>query len=62
MHTTSYIIFIANPRGKKAAKDDFGCKNPIYKRCCDIAKYHGKIENTMKPSQVKPIDYAAIAS
>ena len=40
--------------------DGFDMEDPINKKFWENENYHHKIENTLKPSEVKPDDYEAI--
>jgi len=60
LHEAGYEIDFVSPKGGKAPVDGFDLKDPVNKKFWDDAVYHAKIRNTMKPSEVKPADYAAI--
>jgi putative intracellular protease/amidase len=60
LHDAGYEIDFVSPKGGKAPVDGFNLEDPINKKFWDDSKYRTKIENTMKPSEVKPADYFAI--
>jgi putative intracellular protease/amidase len=60
LHNAGYEIDFVSPKGGKAPVDGFNLEDSINKKFWDDTKYRTKIENTMKPSQVKTEDYAAI--
>ncbi|PZR22409.1 MAG: type 1 glutamine amidotransferase domain-containing protein [Flavobacterium psychrophilum] len=60
LHNAGYTIDFVSPKGGKAPVDGFDLKDPVNKAFWENAEYHNKIENTLKPSQVNPADYAAI--
>lgn len=55
-----YEIDFVSPKGGKAPVDGFNLSDAVNKKFWNDATYRKKIENTMKPSQVKPENYAAI--
>ena len=57
-----YEIDIMSPQGGKAPYDEsgFDMTDSINKEFWENEKYQGKIENTLKPSEVDPKDYRAI--
>jgi len=55
-----YEIDFVSPQGGKAPVDGFDLKDPVNKMFWENTEYHHKIENTMKPSEVKVNEYAAI--
>lgn len=60
LREAGYEIDFVSPRGGKAPVDDFNMKDPINKKFWDNVTYRTKIEHTLKPSDVKPEQYAAI--
>lgn len=60
LHDAGYVIDFVSPKGGKAPVDGFDLSDPVNKKFWENAEYHKKIENTLKPSDVKPGDYAAI--
>lgn len=55
-----YEIDFVSPQGGNPPVDGFDLKDPINKAFWEDSVYHAKIENTMKPSEVNPEEYAAI--
>jgi putative intracellular protease/amidase len=55
-----YTIDFVSPKGGKAPVDGFNLNDATNKAFWEDAVYHPKIENTMKPSDVNPAEYAAI--
>lgn len=55
-----YEIDFVSPQGGKAPVDGFDLSDSVNQKFWDNASYRQKVENTMKPSEVKPKDYAAI--
>ena len=60
LHNAGYEIDIVSPKGGKAPVDGFNLEDPINKKFWDNTKYRNKIENTLKPSEIKTEDYSAI--
>ncbi|WP_218918554.1 type 1 glutamine amidotransferase domain-containing protein [Flectobacillus major] len=60
LHKAGYEIDFVSPKGGKAPVDGFNLEDTVNKKFWENAKYHTKIENTRKPSQIKPKEYAAI--
>jgi putative intracellular protease/amidase len=60
LHTEGYEIDFVSPQGGKAPVDGFHLEDPINKKFWDDTKYRTKIENTLKPGEVKAEDYSAI--
>jgi putative intracellular protease/amidase len=60
LHTAGYEIDFVSPQGGKAPVDGFNLEDPINRKFWENTTYRTKIENTMKPREVKPNDYAAI--
>ncbi len=60
LHQAGYEIDFVSPKGGKAPVDGFNLNDPINKKFWDDAKYRTKVENTLKPSEVKAEDYSAI--
>ena len=60
LHEAGYEIDIVSPKGGKAPIDGFNLEDPINKKFWDDIKYRAKIENTLKPEEVKAEEYAAI--
>lgn len=60
LHNEGYEIDFVSPKGGKAPVDGFNLNDPINKKFWEDKTYHGKIENTLKPSQINPNDYIAI--
>lgn len=55
-----YEIDFVSPKGGKAPVDGFDLNDKINKEFWENAVYRQKIENTKKPSETHPKDYAAI--
>jgi putative intracellular protease/amidase len=60
LHNAGYEIDFVSPKGGKAPVDGFNLNDTVNKKFWDNAEYRAKIENTMKPSEVKTEQYAAI--
>lgn len=60
LQEAGYEIDFVSPKGGKAPVDGFDLTDSVNKRFWEDESYHNKIENTLKPSQVNPADYAAI--
>ncbi|POY37591.1 type 1 glutamine amidotransferase domain-containing protein [Solitalea longa] len=60
LHRAGYEIDFVSPKGGKAPVDGFNLEDATNKEFWNDAKYRAKIENTMKPSEVKPEEYSAI--
>lgn len=60
LHNAGYEIDFVSPQGGKAPVDGFNLEDAVNKKFWEDKKYRAKIENTMKPSEVKPNEYAAI--
>lgn len=55
-----YEIEFVSPKGGKAPVDGFNLDDAANKKFWNDTAYRTKIENTFKPSQIKPEDYVAI--
>ncbi|WP_284653266.1 DJ-1/PfpI family protein [Flavobacterium terrisoli] len=55
-----YEIDFVSPKGGKAPVDGFNLGDPVNKKFWNDATYRNKVENTLKPSDINPNDYAAI--
>lgn len=60
LHQAGYEIDFVSPKGGKAPVDGFNLEDEVNKTFWENDKYRTKIENTMKPSEVNPAEYAAI--
>ncbi len=60
LHNAGYEIDFVSPKGGKAPVDGFNLEDTINKKFWDDTKYRAKIENTIKPGEVKPEEYCAI--
>lgn len=60
LHNAGYEIDFVSPQGGKAPVDGFSLEDPTNKKFWEDTKYRAKIENTSKPSQIKPAEYVAI--
>lgn len=60
LHSAGYEIDFVSPKGGNPPVDGFNLSDPINKKFWENTKYRAKVENTMKPSQVKPEEYSAI--
>jgi putative intracellular protease/amidase len=60
LHSAGYEIDFVSPQGGKAPVDGFNLNDSINKKFWDDTKYRTKIENTLKPGEVKPEAYSAI--
>lgn len=55
-----YEIDFVSPKGGNPPVDGFDLNDPVNKKFWEDTGYHQKITNSMRPSEVKPEDYAAI--
>lgn len=55
-----YEIDFVSPKGGNPPVDGFDLSDAVNKKFWEDAGYHRKITNSMRPSEVKPDDYAAI--
>lgn len=60
LHEAGYEIDFVSPLGGKAPVDGLDLKDPVNKSFWENKKYRNKIENTLKPAQVKPENYVAV--
>jgi putative intracellular protease/amidase len=60
LYKAGYEIDFVSPKGGKAPVDGFNLNDPINKEFWENLTYRNKIENTMKPSEVKVDQYVAI--
>lgn len=60
LQSAGYEIDFVSPKGGKAPVDGFNLDDATNKKFWDDTKYRTKIENTMKPSEVKAEEYSAI--
>lgn len=60
LHSVGYEIDFVSPKGGKAPVDGFNLDDVTNKKFWNDLKYRNKVENTMKPSEVKPEEYVAI--
>ena len=60
LHSAGYEIDFVSPKGGKAPVDGFNLGDPINKKFWENKMYRKKVENTFKPSEIDPKDYAAI--
>lgn len=60
LHDAGYEIDFVSPKGGKAPVDGFNLEDTVNKKFWEDKEYRSKIENTMKSSEVKPQEYAAI--
>ncbi len=60
LHEAGYEMDFVSPKGGKAPIDGFNLNDSTNKKFWDNDKYRTKIENTMKPNEVKTEDYSAI--
>jgi putative intracellular protease/amidase len=60
LHNAGIEIDFVSPKGGKAPVDGFNLEDSINKKFWDDKEYRTKIENTMKPGEVKPEEYSAI--
>lgn len=60
LQKAGYEIDFVSPKGGKAPVDGFNLDDTINKKFWEDIRYRTKIENTMKPSDVKAEDYSAI--
>jgi putative intracellular protease/amidase len=60
LHSRGYEIDFTSPMGGKAPVDGFNLEDPINKKFWENPIYRAKIENTLKPSEIKAEDYVAI--
>lgn len=59
LHGADYAIDFVSPKGGKAPVDGFDLSDAANKKFWD-SEFRNKIENTLKPEQINPFDYAAI--
>lgn len=59
LHQAGYEIDFVSPKGGKAPVDGFDMNDPVNQKFWESA-YRNKVENTFKPEQINPSDYAAI--
>lgn len=55
-----FEIDFVSPKGGKAPIDGLDLNDPVNKKFWENTEYKHKVENTLKPSEVKTEDYAAI--
>lgn len=55
-----FEIDVVSPKGGKPPVDGFDLSDPINKKYWDDPAWQKKMDNTMKPDQVKPEEYCAI--
>jgi putative intracellular protease/amidase len=55
-----YAVDFVSPQGGKAPVDGFDLDDPINKQYWNDRAFRQGIENTLKPSDIRPADYAAI--
>ncbi len=60
LHSAGYEIDFVSPQGGKAPVDGFNLEDSVNRKFWENTTYRTKIENTMKPEDVKPEEYAAI--
>lgn len=60
LHQAGYEIDFVSPKGGNPPVDGFNLGDKVNKLFWEDATYRNKIEHSMKPSEVKPQEYAAI--
>jgi putative intracellular protease/amidase len=60
LYEAGYEIDFVSPKGGKPPVDGFDLKDEVNKKFWENETYKGKIENSLKPSQVNASDYTAI--
>ncbi len=60
LHNAGYEIDFVSPQGGKSPVDGFNLEDTINKKFWEDTKYRAKIENTMKPQDIKVEEYSAI--
>jgi putative intracellular protease/amidase len=60
LKNAGYEIDFVSPKGGTPPVDGLNLNDEVNKSFWEDAKYRAKIDNSMKPSDVKPSDYAAI--
>jgi putative intracellular protease/amidase len=60
LHEAGYEMDFVSPQGGKAPVDGLDLNDTINKEFWENETYRNKIENTLKPSEVKPSEYVAI--
>lgn len=60
LHNAGYEIDFVSPKGGKAPVDGFDLSDPVNKKFWEDEMYRNRIENTLKPSEVKTEEYVAI--
>lgn len=60
LNSAGYEVDFVSPKGGKAPVDGLTLDDPINKKFWEDKNCLNKVENTLKPSEVKPQDYAAI--
>ena len=60
LHNAGYEIDFVSPKGGTPPVDGFDLADPVNKEFCENKEYKGKIDNSLKPEDVKPEAYSAI--
>ena len=60
LHHAGYEIDFVSPQGGKAPVDGFNLNDSVNSKFWNDSIYRYKVEHTLKPSEVKPDEYAAI--
>ena len=60
LHNAGYEIDFVSPQGGKAPVDGFNLDDSTNNKFWSDATYRYKVQHTLKPSEVKPSEYAAI--
>jgi putative intracellular protease/amidase len=60
LHDAGYEVDFVSPQGGKAPVDGFNLNDETNKKFWENTAYRSKVENTMKPSEVKTDNYVAI--
>ncbi len=60
LRNAGYEIDFVSPKGGKAPVDGFDLNDKVNAEFWNDKVYHHKVENTKKPAEVNPADYAAI--
>ncbi|MDR2235511.1 MAG: type 1 glutamine amidotransferase domain-containing protein [Chryseobacterium sp.] len=60
LHKAGYEIDFVSPKGGTPPVDGFDLKDPVNKEFWENKEYKNKIDHSLKPSQVDPVNYSTI--
>jgi len=60
LHKAGYEIDFVSPKGGKPPVDGFDLEDPVNREFWENEQYRGKLDHSMKPSEVNPVSYSAI--